>query len=274
MREVTIRSLGELLDQVTPRTPEPSSGRRRDFSLYRGTRHPERPLLTSLDRLGGTAPPHTKASLEGHVFRNFVRYSRPYPQHAQASDWELLVVARHYGLPTRLLDWSFSPLVAAHFATVDREPVGDRAIWRLDWKPVHRHFGLAELALMPDALDGVLREHGGIESLEELFQHDRAPGRDFACMFEPPSIDARLIAQAAAFTICSDRTRAFDQFLAEHGLAEALTRYRIPLGSVSLVRDQLDFCAIDERRLFPDLGGLAAELGRWYSASGGGEEET
>jgi hypothetical protein len=272
MREITVHSLGQLLDEVTPDRPEASSGRRRDFSLYRGTRHPQRPILTSLDRLGGTDPPHRKRELEGHVFRNFVRYSRPYPQHAQASEWELLVVARHYGLPTRLLDWSFSPLVGAHFATVEREPCGDRAIWRLDWKAMHRTFGLPELALMPDDLDRVLHEIGGLDSLEGLFAHDTAPGRDFACMFEPPSIDARLIAQAAAFTICSDRTQAFDAFLAAHGLSDALTRYLIPESVVGLLRDQLDLCAVDERRLFPDLGGLAAELGRWYSASGGDGE--
>jgi hypothetical protein len=272
VREVTVRSLGELLDRVTPERPDPSSGRRRDVSLYRGAAHPELPLLTSLDRLGGVDPPHTKRSLEGHVFRNFVRYSRPYPQHAQASEWELLVVARHYGLPTRLLDWSFSPLVAAHFATVAPPPPGERlrarAVWRLDWKAMHRRFELPELALMPRDLDRVLREVGGIESLGDLFAHDRAPRRDFACMFEPPSLEARLIAQAAAFTICSDRTRAFDSFLASVGLADALTRFVVPAEHVATVRDQLDIAAVDERHLFPDLGGLASQLRRWYSASG------
>ncbi|HVL39668.1 MAG TPA: hypothetical protein VM328_09800, partial [Fimbriimonadaceae bacterium] len=67
------------------------------------------------------------------------------------------------------------------------------------------------------------------------------------------------------FMISSDKTRPIDEFLMEEGLGEALTRYVIPKEAVARVRDQLDLCAIDERRLFPDLDGLAAQMRRYYS---------
>ncbi|HVK58889.1 MAG TPA: hypothetical protein VM735_08930 [Candidatus Kapabacteria bacterium] len=48
---------------------------------------------------------------------------------------------------------------------------------------------------------------------------------------------------------------------------DALTGFRIPAQRVDYIRDQLDLCTIDERRLFPGLDGIAAELKRYYSTS-------
>jgi hypothetical protein len=250
---------------VTPPEPDAVTGRRRDAGVYRGSGHAAWPLLTSLDRLGGIAPPHTKRGLEEHILRNFQRYSRPHFPAAR-DDWELLITAQHHGLPTRLLDWSYSPLVAAHFATVSRPDGGDdtdRVIWRLDWQRVHRHFGFHELALLMPDLDR-LRDaegHGHFTPWELIRPSRVAP---FACLLEPPTLDARIAAQAAAFTLCSVTDRPFDRFLAEHGLDDALTRVIIPCEHVSRVRDQLDLAGIDERRLFPDLGGVTEQMRRYY----------
>jgi hypothetical protein len=84
-------------------------------------------------------------------------------------------------------------------------------------------------------------------------------------MIEPPSLDARIVAQAAVFTLCSDVGRPFDAFLAAHGVGDALTRYVIPAAEVGRLRDQLDLASVDERRLFPDLDGVAAQMRRYYS---------
>ncbi|HEU0053033.1 MAG TPA: hypothetical protein VFQ39_07640, partial [Longimicrobium sp.] len=50
------------------------------------------------------------------------------------------------------------------------------------------------------------------------------------------------------------------------------TRYVIPAARVNHLRDQLDLCAIDERKLFPDLDGAAAQMRRYYAASPTGDE--
>ncbi|HEU4566195.1 MAG TPA: FRG domain-containing protein [Gemmatimonadaceae bacterium] len=261
IREIAIRSLGELIDEVTPRAPDPVTGRRRDTGVYRGASDAGCPLYTSLDRLGGTHPAHTKAELEAHILRNFIRYSRPYLPALPASDWELLVTAQHHGVPTRLLDWSYSPLVATFFATRDSRARADRAVWRLDWQRVHEAFGLPELALLIDDLEHQL---GGDEPLTPWRLFAAKAPKPFACMLEPPSIDSRIVVQAAAFTLCSDRTQPFDHFLEAHGLAETLTKLVIVAGDVARIRDQLDLASVDERRLFPDLDGVAAALRRYY----------
>lgn len=299
---VRIRSLGELLDYVTPDEPDPVTGRRRDSGVYRGVGDSRWPMLTSLDRLGGVHPPHTKCGLEEHVLRNFIRYARPYVRTEATNAWELLATAQHHGVPTRLLDWTYSPMVAAHFATLGRREASappaerpdrvadrvaqdrtaakpadeggaaqgeaparagtDRAIWRLDWQRVHRAFGLPELAMLTEDLDHLRGE--ACFTPWRLMAHaaDVAP---FACLFEPPTLDARIAAQSGVFTLTSDAGHAFDEFLDAHGIADALTCFVIEAGDVERVRDQLDLATIDERRLFPDLDGVATRLRRYYS---------
>jgi len=262
--EYEIHSLGEFIDRVTPEMPDSVTGRRRDTGVYRGSSQANAPLLTSLDRLGGTHPPHTKADLEEHVMRNFVRYARPHVHAAASNDWEELISAQHHGVPTRLLDWSYSPLVGAFFATRPiRGEEHARAIWRLDWQRVHRVFRFPKLALLISDLEHLLDdEHHA--SPWGLFQRPR-DARPFACLVEPPSLDARIAAQAAVFTISSDKSMSFDVFLRNNGLADALTRFIIPANFVPTIRDQLDLVGIDERRLFPDLDGVAAAIRRYYA---------
>lgn len=261
IREQTIRSLGEFIDAVTPQEPDPHSGRRRDTGIYHGSSEADRPLLTSLDRLGGVDPPHTKTHLEEHILRNFVRYSRPHLPTYPTNQWELLVVAQHHGVPTRLLDWSYSPLVAAHFASC-RSRASDQpcAIWRLDWQQVHRAFDLPCLALLIDDLSELFGDQPFTPWT--LIRHQTP---EFACMIEPPSVDQRIVAQAAMFTLCSETSEPFDAFLSRRGLGDALTRFVVPADAVARLRDQLDLAGLDERHLFPGLEGVAAAIRRYYA---------
>ena len=70
--EVVVTSLSDLIAKVTPVEPDPATGRHRDSGVYRGAADASWPLFTSLDQLGGSAP-HSKADLEEHILRNFIR---------------------------------------------------------------------------------------------------------------------------------------------------------------------------------------------------------
>ena len=60
--------------------------------------------------------------------------------------------------------------------------------------------------------------------------------------------DARIVAQAATFTLASTTAHSFDAFLESQGLGDCLTKYVIEAADVARVRDQLDLVGIDMRR--------------------------
>jgi hypothetical protein len=264
-QQTRVESLGELIDRTTPKERDPESGRKRSYSIFRGVSNSSWNLLTSLDRLGGITPPHTKAHLEEHILRNFIRYAHPHITRTASSEWEMLISAQHHGVPTRLLDWTYSPLIAAHFATLAESKASDRVVWQLDWRKIHEHFKLRPLAFLVSDLDQLIRERNFRNVWDFLARE--CSDSPFICMVEPPAIDTRIVAQAAAFTLCSNRKKPFDQYLHEHGLTHTLRKFIIPASHVSDVRDQLDLCGFDEKRLFPDLDGVATVLRRYYAAT-------
>ena len=271
MKTIEVKSLGDLLDKTTPAEPDSASGRFRDMSVYRGVAHKEGPLLSSLDRLGGLDQPHSKTHLEEHLLRNFIRYGKPFLPEGRENLWEIMVIAEHHGLPTRLLDWTQSPLVAAHFATL---PAGDadRAVWRLNWKIVHEKFSLRKLVFLVEDLDALLKERG-LPATWDFLNAKISSKQEFVCVLEPPAVTQRLAVQSGVFTLCSSKDRSLDQILVAHGLSDALTAFVIPADHVDYIRDQLDLCTLDERRLFPGLDGIAAELRRYYSSSARREQQ-
>lgn len=258
MTEVRIHSWNELQDQLFSDSWNPELGRFRSRLAFRGLSAAAYPLATTLERLGGDF-----AALERHLLRNFKKYAHRSVVERD-SLWHWLSVAQHYGLPTRLLDWTYSPLIALHFATANIEKFDrDGAIWAVNYLKAHQQ--------LPGQLRSQLETEGAnvftvemlsesVSSLQQLQQFD--PG-EFVLFFEPPSIDDRIVNQYGFFSLLSDPLGRHDQWLERHpGLWR---RIIIPAELKWEIRDKLDQANITERVLFPGLDGLSHWLKRHYS---------
>lgn len=233
-------------------------GRFRSSYAFRGLSDAAYRLESTLIRLGGDF-----GRLEKHLLRNFRKYA--YRTGIKSNSiWHWLSVAQHHGLPTRLLDWTHSPLCAMHFATANIEKFDiDGAIWAVDYVSVHR--------LLPKVLKDQLAAEGAnvfttemiseaMTSLEEL---SGAAAEPFVIFVEPPSMDDRIVNQFALFSMMTDATARLDQWLAKH--PQCWRKIVIPAGLKWEIRDKLDQANVTERVLFPGLDGLSRWLKRHYS---------
>jgi hypothetical protein len=230
---------------------------------FRGMGDHRNDLTTSLQRLGGDT-----RSLERALLRTFRKYAPRYvTQDTEQNLWNWLALAQHHGLPTRLLDWTFSPQVAMHFATCELDAYDrDGVIWCVNYRRTNRLLPSPLMAILDHervdvfTAEMLARAATRLTDFERLAEPPHAP---FVAFFEPPSMDDRIVNQYALFSLTSDPTLQLDAWLADH--PDAATRLVIPAGLKWEIRDKLDQANVTERVLFPGLDGLSRWLRRYYT---------
>jgi hypothetical protein len=261
MRIETVESWREL-DEAIAAAGERSAGRHVHPALvFRGLAHADRANVSRLSRLG-----EQHADVERHLIRNFRKYA--HRESPGPTLWDWLALAQHHGLPTRLLDWTYSPQVALHFAT-SAWAEEDAVLWAVDCDAAHRLLP----ASLRRALEGegsvvftteLLAEHApGLAELEALAGEGAGDGDPFALFFEPPSLDERIVNQAAVLSVITDVRRQMDEWLERH--PDVWHAWRLPPAVKADVRARLDQANVTERILLPGLDGLAAWLSRYYA---------
>lgn len=257
-------------DDIVPQRPEQGDHRRSGY-VFRGMADVSWPLQTSLERHWPAA-----AAVEGPALRAFGKYGSEGTM-AGESDWQRLSIAQHNGLPTRCLDWTASPLIAAHFATAERQHLHrDGVIWCVQVDTVRDR-------LVTDAMFATLE--AGLAYVFDFSMLNRywptladfdARGEDLLLFFEPPSIDQRIHNQFGLLSVMNGSVKKHEGYLQHHDAElrndpdqpeRLVVRIVIASEAKREIRDMLDQNNITERMLFPGLPGLCDWLRRYYGPS-------
>ena len=235
--------------------------RLRSSYVFRGMNNASYDLQTSFFRNCGT-----DLIIEESMLRNFSKYAIMEHPELATTIWRQMIIGQHHGLPTRLLDWSYSPLVALHFATdesnltdVDKN---DSVVWKVNLEEIN--------SLMPIRYQKALKDCGAyiltvdmINSLaNNLTTYDSDMSNKSFVFMEPPSIDSRIINQYALFSIIPNEITNLTTFFEKH--SEKTIKYVINKKAKWEIRDMLDQMNVSERIIYPGLDGLAQWLKRHY----------
>ncbi len=196
---------------------------RRRIMYFRGQVR-DWPLRPWLAREGVTEQERAKES------ECFERLAEILPK---VNDWERATIAQHYGVPTRLLDWSENPLVGLYFALDDNNyDEKDGVIWVFEDKTI-----------LVKAVAS-FRDGSGLRKLK--YPRPYRAWQDL--QFEIP----RTKAQRGSVTSQPDLSKEFnDQNFDQN--TQSLKKFIVPKQSKRQLRKQLEILGVTEERLFPDF---------------------
>ena len=137
IQEVRITTIEQLMPLFFEQEWREDIHRNRGQYVYRGMRNIKFDLSTSLIR----CCKNKQQALEPAILNNFAKYAVIEDPSIAQSVWRQMILGQHYGLPTRLLDWSHSALVGLHFATAEDDlskmDQHDSMVWRIDMHELH-----------------------------------------------------------------------------------------------------------------------------------------
>lgn len=236
--------------------------RYRSLHIYRGMPNADYKLVPSLHRVCKKK----RYTLEPTILANFTKYAMLEDPSIETSVWRQMVLGQHHGLPTRLLDWSFSPLVGLHFSTIegswDDMEAHDSVVWRLDVDELHEMLPEKYQKVMQRSKTTVFSLRMLQEACADAYEYDADMGGKAMVVVEPPSIEQRIVNQYSFFSIVPLDCADVGEFLEKN--TEKTVKYIIKKELRWRVRDLLDQLNVSERIIYPGLDGLSSWLARHY----------
>lgn len=255
MKKIDIASVEQLIKEVNELP---------NHFLYRGQADSSWPLKSSLERVIGNSWSAEKAQrFEDYALQQFRSKFHLYDHENSHPTSKLawLSVMQHYGVPTRLLDFTESPYIALYFAleSYTHHLGRDIALFALDYT-----------AILQKSIEHIQAKDSGFketratvfERQDEIF--DTVVDRfsyDIAWIAEPQVLNARLDRQGGSFLLSGNRSLQIESILALPLYADAQPKkFVIPASLVSGVFALLRKMNITSKSLYGDLEGLARSI--------------
>lgn len=222
------------------------------FPWFRGHSNKSFSMLPSLYRSEGLSQNEDSYrhdfQQKGFPYLNDTTFGVP------VSNWEWYFLMQHYGLPTRLLDWTEGSLIALYFAVFykDENDISDPCVWVLN--PFDFNRQLHKIAQIFLFTDEIVQKY-----LPEIWADANLPKNPIA--FQPAYKSKRIAAQKGCFTIHGKNMQPLEQF---QDLSNCLKRIDIDRTYLDFIKAELIISGITESTLFPELSGLARELKEYW----------
>ena len=223
---------------------------------YRGVSHSKYDLIPKVyrDRLW-----QRHENFEGWLFVDFTNRARPFVSDHHYSLWNWYFTMQHYGLPTRLLDWTEGSLTALYFAVGDPENTYTPSVYFMNpyWFDEFVYKKDEGEGMVYNTDDSVISEEHRSRLLSYIGEGEEPP-KSPLCI-EPPSIDCRIQAQKSVFTIHGKLINPF-RILARDNDKAQIVKIRFATKKAKYMKQQLYGMGITEGTLFPDIEGLARDI--------------
>ncbi len=290
-----IKSVSDLLSLLEKFNYQFSQTHRTDGFIFRGMSDKKWKLLPGVLREfeeeqkselveGGAISGNIYISSEIEILSHFKKEAGGILTHVpQADDLTWLQYAQHYGVPTRLLDFTANPLVALYFCC-QSESKTDGSLWIINTVNFHR-WSRDEDICKDEALkhtrksiiDSILLNMSSVSPSE-----DEELTKSRPVLFIPPYIDQRMSAQSSRFMLWGNNDSALDDMgikdnemvLCPDGMRidtvndqRFWTKLIIPsICKHSLMRE-LDLLNINEKSIFPGLDGIGKYVNKYHKSN-------
>lgn len=218
-----------------------------DMLWFRGIPDESYDLVPRLHRIPGKYDP----TLENNLHTKFVLRSKPFIKKENCSRVEWMYLMQHYGLPTRLLDWTEGALIALFFAVKYQED-NTSCVWIMNPGKLNKIVAEKNIIFVTDPVimnedDEIIKNYMNINKLPEI-----------PIAIYPTHLDNRIHAQKSVFTLHGSEYNDLMNFkISEH---LKLYQIRIKKECSDRIRKQIQLLGIDESTLFPDMEGVARDI--------------